>query len=416
MQEELMKKGDADFIVTRGRLEIVYSNGWWGDILMSMKTLIVNNEEDVKRIWRGNTPTMATDGRSLFVYEAYLRKLSFKQMLYVFLHESVHKATGHCIRLRRMQDKDIANFCADVVTNYICDEIAKTGLIQRPPGGVFLEEVYSMFAIPSGVHWSKLATDYSVEELYQMFVRKNGEDGSKIKKPGFGYIIEPTDENGNDLPQEVLDQMEVDQIVQTAGAIQRGGSSAGSSAGHIKELIERMRKPKVDWRLLTQEFITGGKPTRMTWARLNRRFRRFAKLPTPSKKQYGTLLVFRDTSGSVSDVWQETFLGFLNILSSKYDFKEIITVPVDYNVHEAGIQRFKSGERIKSSAVNGRGGTSFVHAFRWLDGRGDIKPDRIIYMTDLEGEFLPKPYKVPVLWVSNTNHKAPWGKTVRIEK
>lgn len=415
MQEEIMRKGDADFIITRGRLEIVYSNGWWGDIIMSMRSaLIKDGDERLNLIWRGNEPTMATDGSSLFVAERYLRKLSFKQMLYVFIHEAVHKALCHHLRLRRLPNKDIANFVADIICNHVCDQIAKGGSIIRPIGGIYLEDEYRKFDIPPGVDWRKLATDYSVEELYRMYVKKNGEK-SPDSKPGFGYIIEPTDGDGNPLPQEVIDQMEVDQIVQTAAAVQRAGDNPGSSSGNIKEMIERMRKPRVDWRQLTQEFITSGNPTRMTWSRLNKRFRRFARLPTPIKKNHGTLLVFRDTSGSVSNEWQEAFLGFLNVLSSKYNFDEIITVPVDYDVHEAGIQRFKNGNRVTTSAVNGRGGTSFVRAFKWLDTRKDIKPDRIIYMTDLEGEFLPKPYKVPVLWISSTKHKAPWGKTVRIE-
>lgn len=416
MQEEMMRKSDPDFIVTRGRLEIVYGNGWWGDILMSMNSILIKEGDPrLKSIWRGHEPTMATDGKDIYICESYIRKLSFKQMLYVFDHEAVHKALGHCIRMRRLPNRDIANICTDVIANYICDQIADTGAIVRPPGGVYLSDVHHMFDIPKGVHWKSLGTDFSVEELYRMFVRKNGESPSGLPKPGFGYIIDPTDENGNELDDSKLDQMEVDQIVQTAAAVQRGGSTAGVGSGHIKNILDRMRRPKVDWRNVAHEFIASAKPSRTTWSRLNKRLRRFARLPSILKQELGTLLVFRDTSGSVGDEWQEAFLGFLNNLSRRYSFDEIITVPVDYDVHEDGIQRFKNGSVITTAAINGRGGTCFVRAFKWLDARTDIKPDRIIYMTDLEGQFLESPYKVPVLWVSSTRHKAPWGRTVQIE-
>ena len=416
-QEEAMKKKPADELITRGRLEMVYKGSFSAEMVMGLQPLIIaEGDTEGEKLWQGSEPTMATDGRFMYISEKYLRTISFKQMLYVFVHEGMHKALCHPTRMRGMPNHKLANVCADVIVNHMCDELASIEGLERPPEGIFVEAVHQHFRIPKGFTWKDLPTKFSVEELYQLFIDKSGEDGAgKIKKPGWGYVIEPKDGQGNDLSDAELDQIGVEQIIETAAAAERANSrKAGSVPGSLQSMIDKMRKPRIDWRTIMHDFMIGGKPTRPSYQRLNKRYRNFAKLPAYTKRQLGVVVVFKDTSGSVSDHWQEVFLGAMNILSTQVDFEEIITVPVDYAVHESGIQSFKSGQKITTSRVDGRGGTSFIPAFEWLDNHPEIKPYRVIYMTDMEGAFPSHEYKVPTLWVATTNIVAPWGKTINI--
>ncbi|MHA2501978.1 MAG: VWA-like domain-containing protein, partial [Candidatus Kariarchaeaceae archaeon] len=56
----------------------------------------------------------------------------------------------------------------------------------------------------------------------------------------------------------------------------------------------------------------------------------------------------------------------------------------------------------------GRGGTSFIPVFQWVENRGDI-PDLLIYFTDGYGSYPPSEPGYPVVWVMTTDHMPPWG-------
>lgn len=418
-QELAMREKPVGELVTRGRLEMVYKGDFFSELVMSLSPYMIADSDEtmIKRIWRDNKPTMATDGKHLFFAESFVRTLTFKQMLFIFVHEGLHKGLGHCLRLRGY-NQDIMNICCDVIVNQmVIDHAPQLGL-ETPPDIVTIENTKQYFAIPVGVRYQELPYKYSCEELYRMWVQKSGEEGGKgAPKPGWGYIVEPTDDAGGELTSEELEVEKVKQSIETAAAADRAnGRKAGSVPGTIQDEIDRMRKPVVDWRRVLSEFLTGAKPSRTSWERLNKRYRRFAKLPSYRKAQFGELMIFIDTSGSVSDSWLEQFLGEQNKISQSVEFEKITVVPVDYSVQEQAIRTFKSGERITSMRVDGRGGTSFVYAFEWLKANPQYKPYRIIYFSDLEGEFPRDPYHVPTLWVSTTSLVAPWGKTINIQE
>ena len=68
------------------------------------------------------------------------------------------------------------------------------------------------------------------------------------------------------------------------------------------------------------------------------------------------------------------------------------------------ITEVKTSADIKRLHIIGRGGTDFINPLRDAE---KIRPDVIIYMTDLDGSF-PESCSVPVIWVSiNTNNKKP---------
>lgn len=412
-QERAMTEMPADEIITRGRLEMVYKGNFFSELVLGIDPYLVRDDDpQVARIWGKNKPTMATDGKKLYVAESFLRTLTFKQMLFVFVHEGLHYGLGHPLRMRGY-NHDIMNVCADVIVNQMTLDAAASCGLEAPDDMVTIESSKQFFHIPAGMSYKDLPYKFSCEELYHLFVKKSGESGEGIPKPGWGYIIEQQGESGEELTDAEIDQAKVKQQIELAAAAERANSrKPGSVPGTIQEELDRMRKSVVNWRKHLANFMTGGRPRKYSWSRLNKRFRHILKLPHMKKEDFGKIVVFIDTSGSVGDEYLQQFLGELNAISQMANYEEIITVPVDYIVHEKGIMRFKSGERITSVRVDGRGGTDFVPAFEWLDNHPEIKPFRVIYMTDMEGRFPSTPCKYPTLWLATTSHKAPWGTTI----
>lgn len=404
---DFMKTRNIVDIMTMVRLEIIMSDKWVVEPCAALEPVLVSGD-DVKKIWGDKKPTMATNHKQLFYTEEFVRSIPFEQNVGVHVHEGLHRALGHCLRLRGA-DPNRAGVAADVIVNRYTVDMG----YKLPPDALFIENLVEHINVPKGVNPKDIPYKYSMEEIYMMF--KPSSDG-KIKQPSWGYIMEPTGADGKELTQSELDVEAHDAKLEMMGAIERAErSKPGSTPGGVKDMIAEMLRPKVDWRHVLNDWLIGSKPAKLSYQRLNKRYRRFAPLPSMRKREFGTLVIFKDTSGSVSDREQKQFLAEMNLISTMANFERIITVPVDYNVHEDGIQTFLPGQPIRTSNLHGRGGTTFVNAFKWLEKRKDIKPFKIIYMSDLEGEFPKKPYPVPTLWVSTTRIVAPWGKTIHIE-
>lgn len=406
-----MKDSSVEDLVERARLEIIFKHPFYGSLAMCLATVVVADGSDLaKRIWGDNPPTAATDGKSMFFHEAFVRTMTFNELVGVMLHEVMHYALAHCLRLGG-RDPKLWNVVGDLIINesIVADsfELPKDALRTSNP------EIMKNFSFPPNVNSGNCAQVCGSEELYEYLLKGVQKKGGKGPDgPKWGYVIEPTDGQGNPLSQEEKDMLEREGQANVIAAASR---SAGKVPGLFQGVIEKAREAQVDWRAVMFEFITQGQPTRVTWDRPNRKLRAHGYyLPSRKKRQIGPIVAFVDTSASVPDSEQEQFLGEFQKLGGVVDIEEIIIVPVDYVVHENGITRYKSGEPIKSIPTNGRGGTTFVTAFEWL-AKQDIHPARVMYFTDMEGQFPDVPYPVPTLWIATTKAVAPWGKTVNID-
>ena len=62
----------------------------------------------------------------------------------------------------------------------------------------------------------------------------------------------------------------------------------------------------------------------------------------------------------------------------------------------------------------GGGGTEFGPCFDWLDEHG-IRPQTLVFLTDLYGSFPPSAPAYPVLWASTGSQKAPFGAVIPMQ-
>ncbi|MCM8807966.1 MAG: VWA-like domain-containing protein, partial [Candidatus Omnitrophica bacterium] len=64
--------------------------------------------------------------------------------------------------------------------------------------------------------------------------------------------------------------------------------------------------------------------------------------------------------------------------------------------------------------IIGRGGTDFRPVFKYLEEKRIKFP--LIFFTDLFGDFPDKSPQFPVLWITKSSKKAPWGITIKYRR
>jgi predicted metal-dependent peptidase len=92
---------------------------------------------------------------------------------------------------------------------------------------------------------------------------------------------------------------------------------------------------------------------------------------------------------------------------------------------DAAVQQvvvIEEGQSIDGSALpwegrpfKGRGGTSFVPVFQWVESNNE-QPDLLIYFTDGYGSFPSDEPGYPTVWVMTTDVEAPFGDIIRFEE
>ena len=83
----------------------------------------------------------------------------------------------------------------------------------------------------------------------------------------------------------------------------------------------------------------------------------------------------------------------------------------DAAVHK--VDTYEAGQRIDLNPVGG-GGTEFGPCFEWLDERG-IRPQSLVFLTDLYGSFPQSAPAYPVLWASTGGRDAPFGEVIPMQ-
>ena len=73
----------------------------------------------------------------------------------------------------------------------------------------------------------------------------------------------------------------------------------------------------------------------------------------------------------------------------------------------------KPGSAFDLNPVGG-GGTDFGPCFEWLDEHG-IRPQTLVFLTDLCGSFPACAPAYPVLWASTGSQKAPFGEVIPMQ-
>jgi predicted metal-dependent peptidase len=407
--------------------------------------------------------TCATDGRRIIVNPDYFAGLTKPEQVFVLAHEMAHLVGKHPQRFKQHTaaghirgkpvDKNFANVCADYVINA---DLVATGVGQCNPtwllhpgvkGDELWEEVYERLwqdsprqpppnpqpgqpcpegvpgpgSAPSQVSGGGGQTNQTNQPTHQ--AKDNNSGRKHFGKPdlkaeanggSFDEVLEPVPDpvTGEvDLP----DENEFKEAVARAAAVAK---AIGKLPGNLQRIVDEILAPQVDWRDHIRLLVTGKIGSRgETWKRPNRR--RLALNPIvllPGRNSYGceTVVVAVDTSGSISEAELAAYMAEIGGILADVKPRRIVVIGCDSRVTQVDeLYSVDELEAVRQTGIKGGGGTRFEPVFDHVLEH-DLRPETLIYCTDLRGSFPGEAPAYPVVWAATTDAEVPFGDVVRL--
>jgi predicted metal-dependent peptidase len=187
---------------------------------------------------------------------------------------------------------------------------------------------------------------------------------------------------------------------------------AGKVPTGLSRTMEGAAEAAVDWRERLRRHWSDTIPADYSWMRPNRRHV-WAGLYLPGVvcEGVGEVAIAVDCSGSVSARQLRLFEAEVRSILEGQRPERVYVLYFDAVVQR--VETYEAGERIDLNPVGG-GGTEFGPCFGWLDDRG-IRPQTLVFLTDLYGSFPLSAPSYPVLWASTGSRKAPFGEVIPMQ-
>ena len=336
-----------------------------------------------------STPSMRTEGFTLSFNDEFVQDLvntgGVKLLMGYLVHEVMHAALQHIWR-RSTRDPKLWDMACD----YVVNQIVKDQGLPLPPDALLDERFEEMTADavynilkqenpPNKNSGGAGVISFSGQNDSETYDQPNGkilDDHSKWGKNKCGQ-----DESDDSNKDASTWKMRTAQMAQQKGHLPNG----------LKQLIEKLLYPKVDWRQALASFV---QPTRSDYTFIppDRRFD-YVFLPEFGNEGIEEVVVAIDTSGSVWRFYKEFISELVGIVYSYPEFK-------GYIAHcDAAVQLFEEldPENIPMQ-FKGGGGTNFRPLFQEAEKRG-IEPSFMVFLTDGNATFPNEPPSYPVLWV-----------------
>jgi len=359
--------------------------------------------------------TMATDGISLFYNPDFVDTLNAATLCGVLAHEVLHPGLQHHVR-RSSRDPKRWNEACDYAINSI---LLDAGL--HLPEGVLVDDRFREMSAEQ--IYNQLQTEAEQEPGDPDDKKEAGGDGATSPSPTpgeSGELSAPVTEGGIG---QVLDAPVADEETPTAEEQAREWSIAVSQAvtlakqaGKVPAGMERSldgaAEAAVDWRELLRRAWSETTPADFSWMRPNRRhIWTGLYLPGVVREGVGEVAIAVDCSGSVNSRQLRLFEAEVRSILEGQRPQRVYVLYFDAVVHK--VETFEAGQWVSLNPVGG-GGTEFGPCFEWLEEHG-IRPQTLIFLTDLYGGFPDSEPAYPVLWASTGGRKAPFGQVVPMQ-
>jgi predicted metal-dependent peptidase len=359
----------------------------------------------VRFIPSANISAAATDGRDIFFNPEFLISLPDQQRDGVLLHEILHTALLHPLRLRE-RDPHLWNIAADLIVN---------GMIMHQDG----------FELPPGCLRDQQLEHLSVEEVYES-LRSTGANHLQLANPDLlapnaGDVLRCTETGECVTPQERLQQGQEKYCTQESAywsqALQQAAmvataSQAGKIPMGLDRELEAIGNHQVDWRSYLWQYLV---QTPTDFQGYDRRFVGRGMYLESLQGESVRVHVAVDTSGSVCPKTLELFLSEVNGILNAYHHLIADLYYVDCDVYGPHLLTLDS----TLPTPQGGGGSSFVSFFdRVAESSDEHRQAICIYLTDGYGEFPTVAPELPTLWVVTPGGldlaQFPFGETVRL--
>lgn len=352
--------------LTRARTSLILDQPFFG--MLALRLHLVEDE---------SIKTLATNGRCIKYSPQFINELPISQVKGVVAHEVMHCVYDHMGRQNGREPKK---------WNVACDYAINPDLIDAG------------FELPLGGLNNPAFQGMSADHIYNLLPDVPPDDDSGP---------DDIEDNGNDpLTQEEKRDWKI-ATIQAANA----AKAAGKLSNALKQFIDELVTPKVDWKTLLRQFIQQTSNADYSWQKPNKRMlSQGFYLPSLFSESMGEIAVFKDISGSIDTATTSAFSAEIKAIIEDLRPAKTHVLYVDTMVQKQ--EAFEPDNFDKLGNFMG-GGTDFRPPFVKLEQQG-IEPLCAIYLTDLEGPFGEEP-PYPVLWCTINDLEAPWGETVRID-
>ena len=329
-----------------------------------------------------NFPTLGVTIRNsqvhMIIGTDFFLKSTSEQRVFYLMHEMAHIILGHLGLERRgnPDDHKIMNIAMDTAIHEILTQ-AKT---------LFPEETDMKPCTVESIRKLTQSPDiknYETTEYYFNFLKQLKND--LIDQLG------KFDEHGFAEGNEEGNSVDIGKAL-TVGLLEKAKTQAGAGnvPGEALLTIEKFKKSVTNWKAILRRF-TNSMVDDTTRTTRNKRNRRYGFLVPGRKKSFKPKVVaIVDTSGSMDQtrltgVWSE-------LVKMEKQGYEIMLIEADAKVQK--VREFSSRGDIKFS---GGGGTLYQEA---LDVASTLKPDVVIYLTDMDPADDPVKPRYPVIWAA----------------
>lgn len=399
-------------------------------------TVVANFEFTITK----NIPSIAaTDCYKTIYFHPICEKMPNDELLFVALHEVLHAVLLHSQRRAKRNPDLWFTACDYAVNSILIDEMHKKmpetfpGLYDKRFSGKTAEEIYRMLeeevmCSPSftirlsgnlagnNEQCSESSASGQGEQDIQITLTQDEYGNTKIKVNGItSDLIEPKNQTEAKEAEEKMRSV----IIQAHLLAQKFERSRGNIPSSVREFIKEIIEPKVPFERLLARFtsqIISGK-SEYTFNPINKKYALYydVALPTVRGEEAPKVVLAIDTSGSIKSEELKIFAGAIKKLSTITSELTVITCDCSIKqvIKTSDIENF-----LKNIEFSGRGGTSHIPVFNWIEKEFVKKegyPDVTICLTDGYSEYPAKKPKYPVIWCLTPNHKEPpWGQKLII--
>jgi predicted metal-dependent peptidase len=358
--------------------------------------------------------TMATDGISLLWNPEFVGTLTTATLAGTLAHEVMHPALHHHLR-RSGRDPKRWNIACDYAINPLLVDaglsLPEGVLIEDRFRGMSAEQIYNLLeseedADPNG------DSDPQLTDL-------NGSNGSpdrnEARDPsapetdgGIGQVLDAPQES-NDSPTVEEQAREWEIAVKQAMTV---AQQAGKVPAGLDRAMEGVAEAAVNWRELLRRLWSETTVPDYSWMRPNRRHLwNGLYLPGVVREGVGEIVIAVDCSGSISGRQLRLFEAEARSILEGQRPERAYVLYFDAVVQKVEI--YEAGQPISLNPAGG-GGTEFGPCFDWVEERG-IRPQTMVFLTDLYGSFPPSSPSYPVLWASTGRRQAPFGEVIPMQ-
>lgn len=333
----------------------------------------------LKLIWDWDISTAATDGSSIRINPDFFMSLSPDERIFLMVHEAMHVALLHMIRLGERSHKK---------WNIACDHYINLLLIERG------------FKMPKMGLADPQYKDLSSDEIYARLPDPPTNDD-------FQMDLEPPKDPSKDLTHEVEDI-----LIRAALQSKIQSDAPGTIPGDIEIFLNNLLNPKLPWQQILRKYIQNLTKHDYSWRKPNRRFLPQYYLPSMHSEKLMDIAVAVDASGSVSDSDFKVFVSETHGIIKMMKPDKLTLIQFDQNIKS--VDEIRSIRDLMNVTFTGRGGTSIEPVMEWAETN---KPKLLLVFTDGEFRFYQDDYKTNTVFLihNNPNFQSPYGKVVHYD-